>query len=114
VMRFSAVLTADGDAATRVHVDIKGATSGPFGNVDARLSESSSIRTVYQQAMEERVAAALEKRPYDILKVMPAVTAAAFANIGAISGQMDAAAEEFRKRDQENIERAYAEEGQGY
>ena len=59
------------------------------------------------------VAAALEKRPYDILKVMPAVAAATFANIGAISGQMDAAAEEFRKRDQENIERAYAEEGQG-
>ncbi len=114
VMRFLATLTPDGESATRVKLDLKGATAGPFGNVEQRMQERGSIARVYKMAMEERVAAALEKREYDILKIMPMVAVAALANSDAITGQFDAAEKAYNERDRESIEPAYEEEGQGY
>ena len=42
MMRYVAELSPDGDRSTRVSLNLVGATEGPFGNVEARLSHRSS------------------------------------------------------------------------
>ena len=113
IMRYVASLSPDGDSATRVSLDLVGATEGPFGHTEARLAQNGAIRNLYLVAMEERIASALERRPFDQTKILPATAAAAAANIGRISEDMDRIAEADRRRERENIERAYREEAAG-
>ena len=112
MMRYVAELSRDGDASTRVRLELHGATEGPFGNVEQRLTDNASIRNLYMVAMEERIASALEHRQFEMARIYPALGKATVANIGEISGRMDRAAEEYHRRDRENIEKAYREEGQ--
>ena len=113
MMRYVAELSSDGDAATRISLDLVGATEGPFGHTEARLAQNGAIRNLYLVAMEERIASALERRPFDRTKILPATMAAAAANIGRISEDMDRIAEADQRRQRENIERAYREEAAG-
>ncbi|HYI63300.1 MAG TPA: hypothetical protein VEW71_00290 [Allosphingosinicella sp.] len=53
------------------------------------------------------------RRPFDSSKIMPATVAAAAANIGRISQDMDRIAEADQRRQRDNIERAYREEAAG-
>jgi hypothetical protein len=113
MMRYVALLSADGDASTRISLDLVGATQGPFRNTGARLAQNGAIRHLYLVAMEERIASALERRPFDQARIMPATAAATAANIGRISADMDRIAQADRRRERENIERAYREEAAG-
>ena len=113
MMRYVAELSPDGDAATRISLDLVGATEGPFGHTEERLAQNGAIRNLYLVAMEERIASALERRPFDRTKILPASIAAAAANIGKISEDMDRIAEADQRRQRENIERAYREEAAG-
>lgn len=113
VMRYVALLSPDGETSTRISLDLVGATQGRFRNTGARLAQNGAIRNLYLVAMEERIASALERRPFDQTKIMPATMAAAAANIGRISADMDRIAEADRRRERENIERAYREEAAG-
>ena len=113
MMRYVAELSPDGDAATRISLDLVGATEGPFGHTEERLAQNGAIRNLYLVAMEERIASALERRPFDGSKIMPATMVAAAANIGRIGEDMDRIAEADRRRERENIERAYREEAAG-
>ena len=113
MMRYVALLSPDGDAATRVSLDLVGATEGPFRHTEERLAQNGTIRNLYLVAMEERIASALERRPFDQTKILPATAAAAAANIGRISEDMDRIAEADRRRERENIERAYRDEAAG-
>ena len=113
IMRYVALLTPDGDSATRISLDLVGATEGPFRQTGERLAQNDTIRNLYLVAMEERIASALERRPFDQTKILPATAAAAAANIGRISEDMDRIAEADRRRQRENIERAYREEAAG-
>ncbi|MEA3031012.1 MAG: hypothetical protein QOG13_2337 [Sphingomonadales bacterium] len=113
MMRYVALLSADGDASTRISLDLVGATQGPFRNTGARLAQNGAIRHLYLVAMEERIASALERRPFDETAIMPATAAATAANIGRISADMDRIAAADQRRERENIERAYREEAAG-
>lgn len=110
VFRFIATLHDEGDSATRVQVRIQGVTSGRFGNVEQRLAEHSTIRKLYLAAMEEQVAAALERRPFEVSRVYPALGVATAANMPAIVAQFDRAAEQHKRKVRANIERAYRNE----
>jgi hypothetical protein len=113
VMRYVAELSPDGDTATRVSLDLVGATQGRFGNTGERLAQNGSIRHLYLVAMEEQIASALERRPFDRTKILTATAAAAAANIGRISQDTDRIAEADQRRERANIERAYREEAAG-
>jgi hypothetical protein len=113
MMRFVALLSADGETATRISLDLVGATEGPFRHTGERLAQNGAIRHLYLVAMEERIASALQRRPFDEAKILPATAAATAANIGRISADMDRIAEADHRRERENIERAYREEAAG-
>jgi hypothetical protein len=113
IMRFVATLSPDGDASTRVSLDLVGATQGRFHGTGERLRRNEAIRHLYLVAMEERIASALERRPFNEAAIMPATVAATAANIGRIGADVDRIAEADQRRERENIERAYRDEAAG-
>jgi hypothetical protein len=113
MMRYVAELSPDGDSSTRISLDLVGATEGPYRTVGARLSENGTIRHLYLVAMQERIASALERRPFETARIMPATAAATAANIGALSDNFDRAAAADQRRERANIEKAYRDEAAG-
>lgn len=75
-MRFAALLSPVDAGSTEVRVEVSGPTSGPFGDVQRRLSEYRTIRHLYVLAMKERVAATLEGREFSFVTLIPATTIA--------------------------------------
>jgi hypothetical protein len=113
VMRFVAKLEAEDDKSTRMVLELVGAKQGPRGDVEKRLEEHPELRHLYLVAMTEEIESKLEGRKFDASRTYAALAAATAANIGSISRQMDAAGEADRKRDEQNIRNAYAEEAAG-
>lgn len=113
LFRYVAHLADDGGGATRVKVELIGAKSGPGGDVAKRLADNPKIRDMYVVAVTERVASALEKRPFELGRVYPAMTAATMANMGKIQASADDAAAASEKEARDNIEKAYRDEANG-
>ena len=93
-MRFAALLSPVDAGSTKVRVEVSGPTSGPFGDMQRRLSEYRTIRHLYVMAMKERIAATLEGREFSFVGLIPATTlAAASAVLGlAVSNTLKPAA----------------------
>jgi hypothetical protein len=106
IMRYVADLEPAGDHATRMTLHLVGSTD----DIQARMKQHPEIRNLYLVAMREEIDAEFEERPFDISRTYGAMMAATAANIGTISNQMDRAAEADRKRDEDNIRKAYANE----
>ena len=111
-MRFAALLSPVGTGSTEVRVEVSGPTSGPFGDVQRRLSEYRTIRHLYVIAMKERVAATLEGREFRFVTLMPATTLATLSALVGLAASNDpktAAMQDAARLDRErqNIERAY-------
>lgn len=113
MFRYIAHLKEEGPGATRVKVELKGAQSGPAGNVEQRLSEHPEIRDLYLIAIKEQIGSALEHRPFDVTRIYPATMAASLANMGALSKSADEAAAASERESRENIEKAYRDEAAG-
>lgn len=113
IMRFVASLSPDGESSTRISLDLVGATQGRFRETGERLRQNETIRHLYLVAMEERIASALEDRPFNEAAILPATAAATAANIGRIGADIDRIAEADQRRERENIERAYRDEAAG-
>lgn len=113
LMRYVATLSAEGEGRTRVTLELNAPSSGRFGNVQKRLSENDTIRRLYTKAMEERIASTLERRPFEIASLYPAMAAATAANIGAISARMDQPAEGNRREAGETREKGHRDEAAG-
>ncbi len=113
VFRFVATLSDAGHGATRVQLKIKGVTSGPSGNVEQSLSDHATIKKLYLTAMTERIASALEQRPFDLARIYPALGIATLANMNAIVAQFDRASEQYKRSSRANIEKAYRDEARG-
>lgn len=109
VIRYTARLTPVDAASTRVAVEL--APADP--RVAANMKENGSIVRLYQAAMEEKVAATLERRPFQASATFPAMGLAIAANHASFSADAAAAGEALRKQDEANIARAYAEEARG-
>ena len=75
-MRFAALLSPVNADSTQVSVEVSGPTSGPFGDMQRRLSQYPTIRHLYVMAMKERVAATLQGREFRFVGLIPAATVA--------------------------------------
>jgi hypothetical protein len=111
-MRFAALLSPVDARSTEVRVEVSGPTSGPFGDVQRRLSEYRTIRHLYVMAMKERVAATLEGRQFSFVTLIPATTVAtlsAVVGLAASNDQKTAAMQDAARsaRERQNLERAY-------
>jgi hypothetical protein len=84
-MRFAATITSSNPASTHVVVSVSGPPSGRYAAMGQALNENASVKNLYLAAMQEEVAAALEKRDFNIIKVSPQLLAAIAANMGSIS-----------------------------
>ena len=113
LMRYIVTLGPAENDGTRVVVDLVGVESGRFGNVQERLTSNPTVKRLYLLAMREEIAADLERRPFDVGKLYPAMAAATAANIPTIMEQFDRAAEADHRRSRENIEKAYRDEARG-
>jgi hypothetical protein len=111
-MRFLAGITDLGNAKTRIVLSFAGAGAA-YAAVDKGMAEHPEIEALYLKTMREQVDAELERRPFNNFSIGPEIAIAFAANAGSISRQMQAAGDEFRRRDRENIEKAYAEEARG-
>lgn len=113
LLRYDAVLTPTGERATRVSLTMNAPTSGARGDIAARLDANPSIRDLYRAAMEERVASALEDRPFNMATLYPHMMEASVANIGRLQASADEAAAASEQLERDNIARAYADEAAG-
>jgi hypothetical protein len=104
LMRYIATLSEAGEGRTRVALDLKGAKSGPAGDVEQRFAENPSIRNLYLVAMKERIASTIEARPLDMTKIYPALSAAAFANMGNMRKSLDEAVKASEELDRSNAQ----------
>ena len=107
-MRFVATLSSEGERKTAVEVAVEAPPKS-----EKWLNDNAAVRDFYLAAMREQVASTLEARSFDLTRTYPQMQKAIRANIGNIAASADAAAEVGRKRDKENIERAYAKEAAG-
>ena len=82
LMSFTATLVPDGDAKTRVVVDVEGSKDGKWGDVEARLQKVKEIRALYLASMTEAVDSTLEGRVYNMTATYPAMMSATAANMG--------------------------------
>lgn len=114
IFRYIASLKAEGQSATRVSVELKGTTTGPAGNTAQKLADNPAIKNLYVVAITERIASALERRPFEMAKIYPALAAASIANMGSIRASADQAAEASNRLGSDNIKRAYRNEAAGF
>jgi hypothetical protein len=92
IFRYVAHLTEEGGGATRVSLELKGARGGDAGDVAKRLSETPTTRNLYLIAMNERIASALEHRPFRMWRLYPAMGAAIVVNMTSTRPSEDRAA----------------------
>jgi len=113
LFHYTAHLTEADQDATRVDVELVGAESSDGANAAKGLAEHPEIRNMYLVAINERIASALEQRPFEIARVYPALAAATAANMSSIQASADQAAAASQKMDRENMEKAYRDEAAG-
>jgi len=80
LMTFTARITPEGDSATRVTIDVEGARTGKYGDVQALLEKAKETRTLYLVSMTEAVDSTLDGRAFDITRTYPALITAGTAN----------------------------------
>jgi len=80
LMTFTARITPEGGSATRVTVDVEGARTGKYGDVQARREKAKEIRTLYLVSMNEAVDSTPDGRDFDITRTYPALITAGTAN----------------------------------
>jgi len=80
-MRFAALLSPVDAGSTKIRVEVSGPTSGPFGDVQRRLSEYRTIHHLYVIAMKERVAATLEGREFSFVPLIVPTTVATLSRV---------------------------------
>lgn len=88
-MQFTAEVTPNNPKSTHVVVSLNGPSGGKYAAMEKTLNDNVTVKNLYLAAMEEEVAAALEKRDFDMMKLTPQIMAAAGANLGTITKRLD-------------------------
>lgn len=107
-MRFVATLEPRGPTKTAVELAVR-----PGPKFEKRVNEHPQIRDFYLAAMREQVESKLEDREYDMTRTYGAMGRAIAANMGQIARDAEAAGEAARKREKDNIRKAYEREAAG-
>ena len=114
LFHYIAHLKEEDQANTRVEVELVGVDAGPAGNSAKGLAEHPAIRDMYIVAIKERIASALERRPFEMAQIYPFLGVATLENMGALRASADAAAAASARADRENIEKAHRDEAAGH
>ncbi|MEN3346489.1 MAG: hypothetical protein V7632_124 [Bradyrhizobium sp.] len=113
LFRYTAQLTSEEKGtATRVQLKLDGA-KGKTEDYAKNLADNPKIRDLYLVAMQERISSTLQRRPFEMGRIHPAMAAAAVANMGNIQKSVDAAAAASAELDRQNIQKAYRNEAAG-
>ena len=113
LFRYTAQLTSEEKgAATRVQLKLEGA-KGRTEDYAKNLADNPKIRDLYLVAMQERISSTLERRPFEMSRIHPAMAAAAVANMGNIQKSADAAAAASAELERSNMQKAYRNEASG-
>jgi hypothetical protein len=111
VMRYVIDLSSPDANHTKVHIALRGVTSGKFGDVDARIRNDRTLRNLYVAAMKEQIESAVTNYPFRYSAISGPTAAATLAHMRDISEWMDHAADAQHKRERENVEKAYRDAG---
>lgn len=107
IMRLSATLTPVA-YGTAVSVDIEPAGGDDPARIDALDRQFPAIARLWRAIAGEQVDAVLTQRPFDMLNIRSAMASAAMSQLSQIGKQMNEAAKEVQRREEETIDRAYA------
>ena len=109
-----AELSPAGDASTRVEIKIAASGAGlAAAEMERRINEHLTIKQLYLIAMDEQVAAALERRNFDFSRITTPMMVATIANMPEMMQNLERGIEADHKRIKANIAKAYAEEAAG-
>jgi microcompartment protein CcmL/EutN len=107
IMRLSATLTPVA-YGTAVSVDIEPAGGDDPARIDALDRQFPAMARLWRAIAGEQVDAVLTQRPFDMLNIRSAMASAAMSQLSQIGKQMNEAAKEVQRREEETIDRAYA------
>ena len=80
VMKVIATIEPEGEARTRVNVEIEGSHDGNYGDVEGRFKQLPGVKNMYLVTMKEAVDSTLDGRRFDIKVTYPAMISATMAN----------------------------------
>ena len=89
VMRVIATVAPEGEAKSRVNVEIEGSHEGKFGNVEDRLKTLPGVKNLYLVTMREAIDSTLDGRRFDITVTYPAMMSATMANANRLFPKVD-------------------------
>ena len=109
LLRLSATTMADGKG-TRIHYDVLPPESSIRDQVAQGLKENGAYRDLYKSALAEQVDAKLTNRAFAIQNIAVQAARVTIAALPHIRESFDNAEKEYQRKQQEVIDRAYANE----
>lgn len=110
LFRYVATIEPAGENQSSVRVSILPGNA----RVAQGLKDNPDIGELYEVAMIEAIDSTLEGREFSMAAIGPATMAAAQKRMGEINAKFDREIEQHRKKTQDNLERAYREQGLQY
>lgn len=114
LLRFKANLTPENALSTRVAVSMEAAPTENGKDIQKRIDERPTVRTLYVKAAEEAVGARIERREFNYTAIQREVLAASVVAIREMQSGARASMAAASKRDGDNIRSAYSAEGDYY
>ena len=109
LLRLSATTIAEGNG-TRIHYDVLPPKSSVRDQVAQGLKENEAYRELYRSALAEQIDAKLTNRDFAIQNISMEATRVTIGALPYIRESYDNAEEEYQRRQQEIIDRVYANE----
>lgn len=109
LLRLSATTTAEGKG-TRIHYEVLPPDSSVRDQVAQALKENGAYRDLYRSALAEQVDANLTNRKFAIANIATATARVTIAALPHIRESFDNAEKEYQRKQQEVIDRVYANE----
>ncbi|HTN14713.1 MAG TPA: hypothetical protein VL094_07900, partial [Sphingomonadaceae bacterium] len=113
LLSFVADLSEAGPQETHIEVSIAPPPGGRHDQVARGLEENPSTADFFRSAMEEQIAATLEKREFNMAAIQGKMMMAALATMPKMQQRLDEAVKQEHARNRSNIENAYREEAKG-
>ena len=109
LLRLSATTIAE-DKGTRIHYDVLPPESSVRDQVEQGLKENGAYRDLYRSALAEQVDAKLTNREFAFQNISVDTARVTLGALPHIRESMDNAEKEYQRRQQEAIDRVYANE----
>jgi hypothetical protein len=109
LLRLSATTIAEGKG-TRIHYDVLPPDSSVRDQVAQGPKENGAVRDLYRSALAEQIDAKLTNREFAIQNIAAEAALVTLAALPHIREGMDNAEKEYQRRQQEAIDRVYANE----